>query len=145
MTDPDPFNLNRFIEAQNLVYDAVLSELRQGKKRTHWMWFIFPQAAGLGRSSTSRRYAINSLGEARSYLKHPILGKRLVECTELLLGIEGKTAHDIFGFPDDLKLRSCMTLFAGVSGPGSVFERLIEIYFECELCPITRAFLNHNG
>ena len=147
MKNSDLYPLNRFIAAQNPVYDSVLSELCQGKKRTHWMWYIFPQAVGLGRSSTSRHFAINSPAEARAYLKHPILGKRLVECAEVLLGIERKTAYDIFGFPDDLKLRSCMTLFAGLARPGpvAVFERVLEMYFEGERCRITRAYLNHNG
>lgn len=142
MKNSDIYSLGRFLSAQNPVYDTVLSELRQGKKRTHWMWYIFPQAAGLGRSSTSRHFAINSLAEARAYLKHPILGKRLVECAEVLLGIEGKTAHDIFGYPDDLKLRSCVTLFAGVAGTGSVFEQVLEKYYHGERCRHTKNFLH---
>ena len=144
MTNPNPYNLTRFLSVQNPVYDTVLSELRQGEKRTHWMWFIFPQIIGLGHSSISHHFAIKSVAEARAYLRHPILGKRLTECAEILMGIERKSAHQVFGFPDNLKLRSCMTLFAGVSGPGSVFEQVLEKYFKGEQCPSTRAFLDQD-
>src|SRR5689334_21514866 len=110
--DADPFNLRRFVQAQEPVYSSVLSELQSGRKRTHWMWFIFPQIAGLGYSATSKHYAIQSRAEAQHYLDHPTLGQRLLECSKTVLGITGRSAHDIFGAPDDMKLRSCMTLFA---------------------------------
>jgi uncharacterized protein (DUF1810 family) len=128
---PDPgdrHDLNRFVEAQAGVYEQALGEIKRGRKRSHWMWYIFPQLAGLGYSATAARYAIKSVAEAEAYLRHPLLGPRLVECTEALLEIEGRTAHDIFGSPDDLKLRSCATLFARVSPAGSVFERLLNKY-----------------
>jgi uncharacterized protein (DUF1810 family) len=129
MADNDPYSLSRFINAQETIFEVVLAELRSGQKRSHWMWFIFPQIEGLGHSPTSRYYAIKSLDEAREYLNHPILGSRLVECAEILLGIEGRTASEIFGFPDDLKFRSCMTLFACIANSASVFDRVLEKYF----------------
>lgn len=127
---PDPFELQRFVDAQSRVYAAVLSELRQGHKRTHWMWFVFPQLAGLGHSSMAERYAIAGLAEAAAYLAHPLLGPRLRECTETVNAIAGKSAHDIFSSPDDLKFRSSMTLFAKVGEKGNPFERALELYFE---------------
>ncbi len=128
----DPYNLNRFLTAQESVYDRALAELKSGRKRTHWMWFIFPQIDGLGHSETARFYAIKNLEEARAYLRHPILGARLAECAEAVLAVEGRTAAEIFGYPDDLKLRSSMTLFASVSEPGSVFERVLAKYYHGE-------------
>ena len=125
----DPHDLNRFVEAQRDVYARALAEIRAGRKRSHWMWFVFPQLAGLGLSATSRRYAIRDLAEARAYLDHPILGKRLAECAEAALGVEGRSAFEVFGSPDDMKLRSCATLFSRVSPPGSVFHRLLDKYF----------------
>src|SRR4030095_12358131 len=125
----DPYNLNRFVQAQEDDYEQALSEIRSGKKRTHWMWYIFPQIDGLAFSSTSKRYSIKSVEEAKAYLDHPILGPRLLECTEAVIHIEGRSATEIFGFPDDLKLRSCATLFACVLPPGSVFERLLKRYY----------------
>jgi uncharacterized protein (DUF1810 family) len=125
----DPHDLNRFVEAQAADYSRALGEIKAGRKRTHWMWYIFPQFAGLGFSSTSRHFAVRSLAEARAYLRHPILGPRLVECAEALLNVEGASANDIFGSPDDLKLCSCVTLFAHVSPSGSVFERVLEKFF----------------
>jgi uncharacterized protein (DUF1810 family) len=122
-------NLDRFLTAQAPIYDQVLTELKSGRKRTHWMWFIFPQIAGLGFSDTSRRYAIRDLDEARTYLAHPVLGARLRECASLLLDISGRSAHEILGSPDDLKLRSSATLFALVSPAGSVFHQLLERFF----------------
>lgn len=122
-------NLDRFLTAQAPIYDQVLTELKSGRKRTHWMWFIFPQIAGLGFSDTSRRYAIRDLAEARTYLAHPVLGARLRECASLLLDISGRSAHEILGSPDDLKLRSSATLFALVSPAGSVFHQLLERFF----------------
>jgi len=128
----DPFDLVRFTSAQETVYAAALSELKHGQKRTHWMWFIFPQIAGLGLSTTSQQYAIHSLDEAQCYLSHPVLGTRLRECAEAVLAIEGHSAFEIFGFPDDLKLKSSMTLFAQVAGKNSVFTQLLKNYFNGE-------------
>jgi uncharacterized protein (DUF1810 family) len=125
----DPFGLSRFVAAQEDVYDTALAEIRDGRKRTHWMWFVFPQLAGLGSSATSRQYAISGAAEARAYLEHPILGARLIECCDALLGVSGGSATDILGSPDDLKLRSCATLFAFVSERGSVFERVLTRFF----------------
>ena len=126
-----PYNLNRFVEAQQSIYSRVCAELRQGRKTTHWMWFVFPQIEGLGHSSMARRFAISSIEEARAYLEHPVLGARLRECTQLVCSISGKTIHDIFGSPDDMKFRSCMTLFAAVE-KGSVFEEALRKYFAGE-------------
>lgn len=128
----DPYVLGRFVQAQETSYDQALNEIRAGRKRSHWMWFVFPQFDGLGFSETSRHYSIKSVAEAEAYLKHPVLGSRLLECAEALLAVEGRSAHDIFGSPDDLKLRSCATLFAHVSPAGSVFELLLDKYFEGE-------------
>ncbi|HOG29730.1 MAG TPA: DUF1810 domain-containing protein [Vicinamibacterales bacterium] len=125
----DPYNLSRFVRAQEDDYPKALSELRRGRKRTHWMWFIFPQIEGLGDSPTSREYSIKSLAEARAYLAHPVLGPRLIECAEAVLGVEGRSAAEILGFPDDLKLRSSATLFARVAPSGSVFESILQKYF----------------
>jgi uncharacterized protein (DUF1810 family) len=125
----DPYDLERFVRAQDGVYAHALAEIRDGRKRTHWMWFVFPQLDGLAFSATAKRYAIRSAGEARAYLAHPVLGPRLVECAEALLEVEHRTASQIFGSPDDLKLRSSATLFASVSPAGSVFERVLERYY----------------
>ena len=125
----DTYDLNRFVEAQRDEYDEALAEIASGRKQTHWMWYIFPQIDGLASTATSRHFAIKSLEEARAYLAHPLLGPRLLECAEAALAVEGRTAHDIFGTPDDLKLRSSATLFAVVS-PGSVFDRLLARYFD---------------
>jgi len=130
MSINDEHDLNRFVDAQRSTYASALAELRGGLKRTHWMWFVFPQLAGLGRSATAERYAIASLAEAEVYLKHPVLGPRLIECATAVLDVEGRSAHEIFGSPDDLKLRSCATLFALVSAPESVFARLLAKYFD---------------
>lgn len=126
----DPYRLARFLVAQEGDYDLALSEIRDGRKRSHWMWYIFPQLDGLAMSSTSKLYAIKSLDEARAYLAHPVLGPRLLECADAALGVEGRTAREIFGSPDDLKLRSCATLFAQVSQPGSAFHRLLDRYYQ---------------
>lgn len=126
----DPHDLNRFVQAQKNDYDQALSEIKSGRKRSHWMWYVFPQFAGLGSSDTSKRYAIKSAAEAQAYLKHPVLEPRLTECAEAVLGVEGRSAYEIFGFPDDKKLQSCATLFACVSVSGSVFERLLDTYFQ---------------
>jgi len=126
----DPFDLNRFISAQEGIYDRALAELRDGLKRSHWMWYIFPQVEGLGHSPTTRRYSIKSLEEARHYLAHPVLGQRLKESAEAVLAIQGRSAADIFGHPDDWKLQSSMTLFELVSGPESVFGRILDKYYQ---------------
>jgi uncharacterized protein (DUF1810 family) len=126
----DPYDLSRFTSAQKGVYDRALAELRSGLKRSHWMWFIFPQIDGLGHSQTTRHYAIKSLEEARQYLSHPVLGRRLRESAEAVLGVNGRSALDIFGNPDVMKLQSSMTLFSLAAEPGSVFERVIEKYYQ---------------
>ena len=128
----DPYDLNRFVDAQENAYKYALTEIRAGRKRSHWMWFIFPQIAGLGSSAISRSYAITGLTEARAYLDHPILGRRLLECVDALLGIDGKLASEIFGYPDDLKLRSCATLFAAARPDEARFQQLLEKYFDGE-------------
>jgi uncharacterized protein (DUF1810 family) len=122
----DPYDLSRFVQAQHRDYEQALSEIRSGRKTSHWMWYIFPQFEGLGSSAMSQRYSIKSLGEAEAYLRHPVLGPRLIECAEAVLGVKGRSAVEIFGSPDDLKLRSCATLFASVSPTGSVFHRLLD-------------------
>ncbi len=125
----DPYDLIRFVRAQEHDYARALSEIRNGRKRSHWMWYIFPQYDGLGFSSTTKRYAIKSVAEAEAYLSHPILGPRMRECAQAAIDVENRSATQIFGSPDDLKLRSCATLFAAVSPPGSVFERLLDTFF----------------
>jgi uncharacterized protein (DUF1810 family) len=126
----DLFALSRFIQAQEDVFELALAELQSGKKRSHWMWFIFPQFDGLGFSQTSKYFAIKSIEEAKAYLEHPLLGPRLLECAEAVMKIEGSTANDILGSPDDSKLKSCATLFDHSAGPGLVFDRLLEKYFQ---------------
>lgn len=128
----DPHNLSRFVQAQENIYEQALAEIRSGRKRSHWMWFIFPQLDGLGFSATSRLYSIKSRAEAEAYLNHPVLGQRLEECAEAALAVEGRSALEIFGSPDELKLKSCATLFACVSPAGSVFQRLLAKYFHGE-------------
>jgi uncharacterized protein (DUF1810 family) len=128
----DPYDLNRFVAAQRDDYERALSEIRDGEKQSHWMWYVFPQFEGLGFSPTSRQYSIKSLAEARAYLAHPTLGPRLVECSDAALQVEGRSAREVFGSPDDLKLRSCATLFASITPPGSVFHRLLTKYFRGE-------------
>lgn len=125
----DPFDLQRFTKAQDRVYGNVLAELRAGEKRTHWMWFVFPQVEGLGHSEMARRYAISGLDEARAYLAHPVLGARLRECTRIVAAHTGRTAHDIFGDPDTMKLRSSMTLFAAASPEETVFAECLRRHF----------------
>ena len=121
--------LQRFVDAQAPVFDDVCDELAAGRKTTHWIWFIFPQLRELGRSATARFYGITSRDEALAYWQHPVLGPRLKQCAELVLQVSGKTAHDIFGTPDELKLRSCMTLFAAVAGEEPVFTRVLERFY----------------
>ena len=140
----DPFNLSRFVSAQARIYDEVLAELRSGQKRTHWMWFIFPQIEGLGYSATSMHYAIKSEAEARQYLKHPVLGQRLLECAATVLNVEGRSASEIFGYPDDLKLRSSMTLFAYVTDPQSVFARVLDKYYQGKRDAMTVSLLEQH-
>lgn len=143
----DPYDLDRFVRAQESDYARALAEVTSGRKRSHWMWYIFPQFRGLGRSAMAERYAIQHVAEAAAYLQHPVLGPRLVACAEAALGVEGRSAHDIFGSPDDLKLRSSMTLFAHVSPGGSVFQRVLDRYFEGQPDPATIALLDatHDG
>ncbi|MBX3568576.1 MAG: DUF1810 domain-containing protein [Rhizobiaceae bacterium] len=124
----DPFDLQRFVAAQAPVIDRVFGELRRGRKESHWMWFVFPQIAGLGHSAISRRFAIGSLDEVKAYLRHPVLGQRLLTLTGLVLEQAG-SAHDIFGNPDDMKFRSSMTLFAAAGG-GAVFQRALDRFFD---------------
>jgi uncharacterized protein (DUF1810 family) len=126
----DPHDLIRFVEAQDGDYVQALAEIKSGRKRTHWMWYIFPQIDGLAFSSTSKRYSIKSVEEAKAFLNHPVLGPRLLECMEAVVRVEGRSAADIFGSPDDLKLRSCATLFASVSYADSVFERVLNKYYQ---------------
>ena len=125
--------LQRFLQAQENVISQALAELAAGRKQSHWMWFVFPQLAGLGHSAMAERYAIGSRAEAAAYLTHPVLGSRLVACTEALLSHPTLTAHQILGSPDDLKLRSSMTLFARVSPPGSIFHRALERFYGGEM------------
>jgi uncharacterized protein (DUF1810 family) len=125
----DTYDLKRFEDAQNRVADSVSTELRDGLKRGHWMWFVFPQVKGLGMSATSQRYAIQSLDEARAFLEHPVLGERLREWTRLVLEHSDKTAEQIFGYPDYLKFRSCMTLFSRVESADTVFAKALEQFY----------------
>ena len=127
-TTPDPFNLARFLDAQDANYDDAIAEVRAGRKRSHWMWYVFPQFAGLGSSSTSRHFAIRSRAEAAAYWAHPTLGPRLRECAESMLMHAGRSARDILGSPDDMKLRSSATLFATVTGD-AVFTQLLASFF----------------
>jgi uncharacterized protein (DUF1810 family) len=128
----DPYNLKRFVDAQSAVYDTVVAELRAGRKGTHWIWFIFPQLAGLGRSPTAARFAISSLDEARAYLAHEVLGPRLRECTRLVNAIHGRSVDDIFGWPDNLKVRSSMTLFAHATTDNEDFVALLDTFYSGE-------------
>lgn len=141
MPPPDPFDLDRFVQAQADDYERAVAEIAAGRKVSHWMWYIFPQLAGLGTSHLAQRYAVRSLDEARAYLAHPLLGPRLIACAEAAIGVEGRTANDIFGFPDDLKLRSSATLFALVTPPGSAFERVLAKFYRGERDERTLALL----
>jgi uncharacterized protein (DUF1810 family) len=133
----DPYDLNRFVEAQEMNYSDALSELRAGHKCSHWMWYVFPQIAGLGHSAMSARYSIRSQDEARAYLAHPVLGPRLIECAEAILSVRNRSALEILGSPDDLKLRSSATLFAHISLEGSVFHRILDTFYGSEPDPGT--------
>ncbi len=141
MTEPAGHGLNRFHEAQARVYPDALAELRRGRKETHWMWFVFPQVAGLGASAMSQRYAIGSAAEARAYLDDPVLGARLRECVEALLSVRDRSAREIMGTPDDMKLQSSLTLFAAVADDPALFERAIARFFDGQRDSRTVAFL----
>jgi uncharacterized protein (DUF1810 family) len=137
----DPHRLERFVQAQAPIYEQVRNELRQGRKRSHWMWFIFPQLAGLGHSAMARHYAIASLEEAGAYLAHPVLGGRLRECTSLVLAARERSVHEIFGAPDDLKFRSSMTLFSRADPGEPLFRQCLAEFFGGEGDPQTLALL----
>jgi uncharacterized protein (DUF1810 family) len=139
----DPFNLERFVDAQAPVYQQARRELEAGRKQSHWMWFVFPQIAGLGQSAMSIRFSIASLDEAKAYLAHPVLGPRLRECTRLALDVEGKTAREIFGSVDEMKFRSSVTLFARASPEHVVFERCVDKYFAGKPDPMTLATIEY--
>jgi len=126
----DPHNLNRFVEAQKVNYEQALAEVKSGRKRLHWMWYVFPQFDGLGFSQPSQQYSIKSVAEAKAYLSHPVLAPRLVAIATAALSVEGKSADEIFESPDDMKLKSCATLFASVSPDGSVFEQILDKFFQ---------------
>jgi uncharacterized protein (DUF1810 family) len=128
MNPDDIYDLKRFLSAQEGVYERALAELKGGQKRTHWMWFIFPQIDGLGYSPTAKRYSIKSMEEAGQYLDHAVLGKRLLECTEAVVALKGGSASEIFGYPDDLKFKSSMTLFEKIAGTGSLFSFALDKY-----------------
>lgn len=135
------FDLERFVAAQQAVYETVCVELRAGHKRTHWMWFIFPQIAGLGRSSTARHFALSGIDEAQAYLAHPLLGKRLEECCRILAALDDRTASQIFGYPDDLKLHSSLTLFAQAAPGQPLFDACLAQYFKGRRDAATLALL----
>ncbi len=137
----DPYDLQRFVDAQNPVYDRACAELRDGRKKSHWMWFVFPQIEGLGSSPQARKFAVASLTEAAAYLEHPILGPRLTECTRLVNLVEGHAIEQIFGYPDYLKFRSSMTLFAHAASDNRVFIDALQKYFSGEFDPPTLARL----
>ena len=126
----DQYNLNRFIEAQMTTYEGAMLELTRGRKESHWVWYIFPQIEGLGRSDTAKLYSIKSLDEGRTYLEHPVLGQRLVEACEILLSLKDASMDEVMGYADDLKLLSSMTLFETLSDSNSIFTKIIELYFE---------------
>ena len=142
---PEPFDLDRFVQAQDPLMERVRRELRDGRKRSHWMWFVFPQLGGLGRSAMTQYYAIASLDEADAYLRHPILGPRLVDCSELVNRVEGRSINEIFGSPDDLKFHSCMTLFSLVQDTAPVFKVALAKYFGCALDQLTTEQLATKG
>ncbi|HKP41839.1 DUF1810 domain-containing protein [Mycobacterium sp.] len=142
MNGPDQFELRRFVDAQEPVYDEVLGELRSGRKRSHWIWFVFPQLRGLGRSPTAERFGISSLEEARAYLEHDVLGPRLRECARLVAQIEGRSADDIFGWPDNLKVRSSMTLFAHATDDNAEFRAVLDEFYDGEDDPATVELIN---
>ena len=128
----DQYNLNRFIEAQMAIYEGAMLELARGRKDSHWVWYIFPQIEGLGNSDTIKLYAIKSLEEGRAYLKHPVLGPRLIKACEILLSLKDASMDEVMGFPDDLKLLSSMTLFEALADSNSIFTKVIDVYFDSE-------------
>jgi uncharacterized protein (DUF1810 family) len=142
LSTEDRYNLTRFVDAQEQVFDNVLAELKRGRKYGHWIWFVFPQLKGLGRSSTSDFYGISSLHEAKAYLQHAVLGPRLVHCTELVNAVQGSEAEDIFGDVDAMKFRSCMTLFAAADSEQRLFAQALEKFFAGEGDPLTRSYLD---
>jgi uncharacterized protein (DUF1810 family) len=137
----DRYDLARFVDAQQGVYETAIAEIRAGRKRSHWMWYVFPQVLGLGSSAMAQHYGIRDEEEARAYLAHPVLGQRLIECAEAICSVTGRSAREILGTPDDLKLRSCATLFAQVSPPGSVFDRVLRRYYDGQPDQATLALL----
>lgn len=139
----DPFDLERFVAAQASAYDDARRELLAGRKTGHWIWFVFPQLAGLGRSPTAQKFAIGSLDEARAYLAHPVLGPRLVDCTEIVSAIPKRSLNEIFGYPDDLKFRSSMTLFAAAAPDVPAFPQALDKYCDSEPDPLTLALLGN--
>ncbi|HTJ54747.1 MAG TPA: DUF1810 domain-containing protein [Nitrosospira sp.] len=141
----DPYNLRRFVDAQRPIYDDVCRELREGRKRSHWMWFIFPQIEGLGHSTLAREYAIASLEEAEAYLQHPVLGPRLEECARLVAAINARSIEDIFGYPDYIKFHSSMTLFSQVPHHREIFEECLKKYFGGEPDSATLTTLKNKG
>lgn len=141
----DPFELQRFVEAQARNYDDALAELKAGRKTSHWMWYVFPQIAGLGSSAMAQRYAIGSLAEAQAYLAHPVLGPRLRDCVAAVNAVRGRTAHEIFGSPDDIKFRSSLTLFAAAAPDEALFGRALSAYFAGEPDPRTLQALKRGG
>jgi uncharacterized protein (DUF1810 family) len=138
----DRYALVRFVEAQDPVYDTVLAELRDGAKRSHWIWFVFPQLRGLGRSPTAQHYGISSLDEARAYLAHEVLGPRLRECTRLVTAIDGRSVDDVFGWPDNLKVRSSMTLFAHATDDPGDFRAVLDKFYDGDEDPATVELLS---
>ena len=133
----DKFNLNRFIDAQENIYESALNEIKRGNKSSHWMWYVFPQYKGLGYSSPSQKYAITCIEEASMYFNHPILGRRLIEITNAFLNIENKSAYEILGDPDYLKMKSCMTLFNSIQAGSEVFSKVVNKYYLGSECPRT--------
>jgi uncharacterized protein (DUF1810 family) len=133
----DPYNLQRFVDAQSQAFDAVLDELRAGRKRSHWIWFVFPQLAGLGTSAMANRYGISSRAEASAYLAHDILGPRLRQCARLVHNVDDRSIEDIFGWPDCLKVRSCMTLFVRSTADNDEFVAVLDKYYDGEQDPVT--------
>ncbi len=133
----DRYDLERFVDAQREIYEQVLAELRHGRKRSHWMWFVFPQIKGLGNSAMAQRYAISSLDEARAYAAHPVLGDRLLECTRLVIAAHARSLEEILGYPDNLKFHSSMTLFAHAAAQAEVFEGALRKYFRSEYDQLT--------
>lgn len=141
----DQFQLQRFVQAQQSIYPQALAELKAGRKRSHWMWFVFPQLRGLGHSEMAQRYGISGADEARAYLAHPLLGPRLEACTQALLHHAGRSAREILGTPDDLKFRSCMTLFASVAGKPGLYRKALDTFFDGAPDRPTLDRLGHRG